>query len=317
MNQAPVHISVVSPVYGAEGIVNELIQQLKSALDPITADYEILLIEDHSPDRSWEEIAAACEQDERVVGVKLSRNFGQHHALAAGLEMARGDFVVVCDCDLQHDPAYITQMYAAAQAGNDIVFTRTKTREHSWFKNLTAKVYYKILATLSDYDMDPNIGSFSILSRKVVDAYNSYNDYRKAYLWALGWVGFESTVIDIEHKQRFAGSSGYSLRRLIQHAVSVTLANSQKPLYLSVFVGILTSLGAIAGIATVIVRYFTIGGLDGWSSLIVVTMFFSGLILTSLGVIGIYLAMLFEQAKGRPRYIVSALLNGPTAKQRP
>lgn len=303
------YISIISPVYGAEGIIHELVKRIEEHIQDITDDYEIILIEDKSPDNSWLEIEQVSEKKSKVKGVKLSRNFGQHNAISAGMEIVSGDYVVLMDCDLQHDPKYLVTLHDKIKEGYDLVYTKTISREHGFLKNLTAVGYYKFLKFISDFDMDPNIGSFSMLSRKVVDAFNQYNDYRKAYLWALNWTGFNYAVVEIEHAKRYAGKSSYNVRKLLIHALNVTTANSDKLLYLSVYMGIGISLTSFLGIFYLIYRYFTIGGLEGWSSLMVVTMFCCGFILTAIGITSVYIAKIYEQTKGRPRYLVSKTIN--------
>lgn len=303
------YLSIISPVYGAQEIIAELVKQIQMTVRPLNIDYEIILVEDAGPDNSWNVIEGLCSADRHIVGIKLSRNFGQHNAIAAGLEISKGDYVVVMDCDLQHNPKDIPRLLDTVKSGYDLVYTRTKARQHGFIKNLTAKIYYWLLSHLSNFDMDPNIGTYSLLSRKVVNAYNQYNDYRKAYLWVLKWIGFNSTIIEVEYCERFAGTSNYSPAKLIKHAMQVTIANSDRLLYISVFLGMVFSLTSVVGIISIIARYYFTGGLEGWSSTIIAIMFFSGLILMSLGIIGIYLAKIFEQTKGRPRYLVSRILN--------
>ena len=308
MSKIP-HISIVSPVYGAQGIVHELVKRIEDGVQIITDNYEIVLIEDNSPDKSWQEIVEVTSNNKKVKGVRLSRNFGQHNAISAGMEIAQGEYVVLLDCDLQHDPKYLIELYQKVKQGYDLVYTRSITRKHSFLKNYSAKFYYRFLKFISDFDMDPNIGSFSMLSRKVVDAFNQYNDYNKAYLWALKWAGFSHTIINIEHNKRFHGKSSYNLKKLFIHAFNVTTANSNKLLYLSVYIGIGTSLLSFLGAIFIVYRYLTKGGFEGWSSLMVIIMFFSGLILTAIGITAVYIAKVFEQTKGRPRYLVAEKIN--------
>ena len=302
-------ISIVSPVYGAEGIVHILVKEIEESVKKITDDYEILLIEDKSPDKSWVEIVEIAASNTKVKGVKLSRNFGQHNAIAAGMEIASGDYVILLDCDLQHNPKYIIDLYKKINEGYDIVYAKFISRKHGFFKNLSAKLYYRFLKFTSDFDMDPNIGSFSILSRKVVDAFNQFNDYKKTYLLALKWIGFNYSTIDVKHRKRTKGKSGYSLKKLLIHSLSISIANSDKLLYISFYIGIITSLLSFLGIFIIILRYFIVGALEGWSSLIIVIMFFSGLILTTLGITSVYLGKVYEQTKGRPRYLISKKIN--------
>lgn len=303
------HISIVSPVYNGEGIVQELVNRIVEHTGKITSDFEILLIEDRSPDNSWKEIRLAASLDSRVKGVRLSRNFGQHNAISAAMEMAQGDYLILMDCDLQHDPVYIPELYRIIKQGFDIVYTRTITREHHPLKNVMSKAYYRFLKVISNFDMDPNIGNYTILSRKAIDGYNKYNDYNKAYLWALRWAGYDYAVLDIEHKNRYSGKSSYSFTKLIRHAVNVATTNSNKLLFITFYLGLVTSLLAFLGILFIVYKYFTIGALEGWSSLMVVIMFFSGLILTAIGICSIYISNIFDQTKNRPRYLISETVN--------
>lgn len=302
-------ISVISPVYGAQGIIDKLANSIQQSVEKITGDYEIILIEDHSPDNSWQEIVTLAKSNKKIRGVKLSRNFGQHNAISAGMEIAVGDYVVVLDCDLQHNPKYIYDLYQKIQEGHDLVYARLLKREHSVLKNSSSKLFYWLLKTVGGIKWDANIGTYSILSRKVVDAYNMYNDYRKAYSFALKWVGFQPAIINIPHEKRTIGKSSYNLRKLITLSLDTSISNSDRILYFSFYTGIITSLLSFLGIFIVIFRYFTMGSLQGWTSLIVVIMFFSGLILTTLGITSIYLARVYEQTKGRPRYLISEKVN--------
>ena len=303
------YISIISPVYRAEHLINEFVSRICAAVTQITDDFEIILIEDGSPDNSWAEIEKACQTNNKVKGVKLSRNFGQHNSISAGMELASGDYICLLDCDLQHNPDYIPQLYQKIQEGYDIVYTKTIQRKHSSLKNLSAVLYYKFFTLIGGKSFDPNIGSYTLLSRKVVNAYNSFNDYRKAFLPALKWAGFEYAVISIKHGTRFQGTSSYTLGKLIKHAINVSVANSDRLLYLSIYMGIFFSFSACIGILFVIYRYYTIGGMEGWSSTIVTIMFFSGLLLIALGIVGVYISKIFEQTKHRPRYLISKKQN--------
>ncbi len=308
MNTQP-FISIISPVFGAEGIISELVKQITASVSTITSNFEIILIEDRSPDNSWHEIVREARTKKYIKAVRLSRNFGQHAAIAAGMELAKGDYVVVLDCDLQHNPSYIPALYQLIQNGNDFVVARIKIREHSFIRNLCARAYYKLIKAISGYSVDPNIGSYSMLTRKVVDAFNQYNDYKKLYLWVLNWIGFKSDVLEISHKKRYLGKSAYNRRKLLSLALNVMLSNSDKPLYLSAYLGLIISGFSFCGILCILYQYFLRGALLGWSSTIITIMFFSGLILTSIGVSAIYIAKIFEQTKQRPRYIISEELN--------
>ncbi|MCP5418084.1 MAG: glycosyltransferase family 2 protein [Chromatiaceae bacterium] len=297
-------LSIVSPVYLAESMVNELVARIKESTSKLTDDFEIILVNDGSPDRSWEMIVAECSSDKRVKGINLSRNFGQHFAITAGLSQAKGVFVILMDCDLQDDPSYIPDLYRKAQEGFDIVYTKRSSRNYSFVKNAFSKLFYKTLSWISDFDLDPNIGNYSILSRKAVDAFLKFNDYRRGYLFVLKWIGFKNTSIPIKHSVRAKGRSSYSPLKLISLALNLAISYSDKPLRISIYAGIIFSICSFFGAALVIYKYFTENVLAGWSSTLVILSLIGGLLMIFLGIIGLYISKVFEQTKQRPLFLI-------------
>jgi dolichol-phosphate mannosyltransferase len=309
--QTAVHLSVVSPVYQAAEIVPELVTRLHDACAQITEKYEIILVDDGSQDSSWEQIEACCQADHRVVGVKLSRNFGQHQAITAGLEVSKGDFVAVMDCDLQDDPAYLPQLYAAAQEGYSIVYTRKTSRKHKAGKNLWARFFFFLFNLLSDYSKaDEKVGAYSLLTRQVVAAFLRIKDTHRHYLLVLKLLGFSSTYLDIEHAERYAGKSSYTFRKMIRHAMDGITSQSVKLLHLAVGIGFFLFIVSILAILFLIYKKIYIGAEIGWTSLMVTIIFSTGLIMMAIGILGLYLGKVFEQVKGRPLYIIEKQLNG-------
>ncbi|PIY09630.1 MAG: glycosyltransferase [Flexibacter sp. CG_4_10_14_3_um_filter_32_15] len=305
-------ISIVSPVYRAEKIVDKLVEQISEEVSKITDNFEIILVEDGSPDNSWEAIERNCQKDKRVKGIKLSRNFGQHYAITAGLEYSQGEWVVVMDCDLQDDPIYISQLFEKAQQGFDIVYTVKKKREHSFFKNFFANLYNHVFNWLIDNKEQKSsnqIGSYSLLSRKVVEAFKNYKDYRRHYLMILRWLGFSNTFIQIEHRERFEGKSSYNFSKLLTHALDGITSQSDKILRLTVTLGFVLSVLSILGGIYIIIRTFISSFQSGWASLVVLILFTSGLIITSIGISAIYIGKIFEQTKERPLFIIDKTIN--------
>lgn len=305
-------ISIISPVYRAEKIVDELVTRIIVNVSNFTDNFEVILVEDGSPDSSWRKIEENCIKDRRVKGIKLSRNFGQHFAITAGIENAKGDYLVVMDCDLQDDPIYIVNLYNKAREGNDIVYTLKKERKHGLIKNITANVFNKVFNYLIDnknWKSQNNIGTFSLISRKVADAFCSYNDHQRHYLMVLRWLGFKCAYIEIEHKERFEGKSSYNFSKLIAHAINGITSQSDKLLRINVTIGIITSLISFLAIIIIILYYFLYGFASGWASLIVTILFSTGVLLTSIGISGIYIGKTFEQAKNRPKYLIDLFLN--------
>lgn len=306
------HISVVSPVYGAEKIVPELVSRIIEEVSKITADFEIVLVEDGSPDKSWDAIMLQCQQYDFVKGVKLSRNFGQHYAITAALNIAKGDYVVVMDCDLQDNPVYIKDMYEVVLKGYDIIYTVKKKRKHSFFKNITASFFFSIFNMLienNNTDASKNVGSYSMLSRKVVDAFNSINETHRHYLMVLRLLGFRSTEIVIEHESRFEGKSSYTFWRLMRHAWNGITSQSDKLLWISINLGFIIFIVSISWTLYLVYTYFTTGLLNGYTSLMATLLIGIGLILMSIGITGIYIGKIFQQVKNRPMYFIDKTLN--------
>ncbi|MFQ5427958.1 MAG: glycosyltransferase family 2 protein [Thermodesulfobacteriota bacterium] len=310
-NRAPL-LSIVSPVYKADTIVDELVLRIKETLHDITDNFEIILVEDGSPDRSWEKIEDNCGADVRIKGIRLSRNFGQHYAITAGLAESRGDYVVVLDCDLQDNPKYIQELLNKSKEGFDIVFTIKQIREHNKLKNLSATCFDKVFNWLIG---DPNlhynsrVGSYSLVTRKVVEAFCSINDYYRPYLVVLQWLGFASAYVSIEHDKRFEGRSSYTFSKLLSHAFNGIVSQTEKLLKLSIYTGFLFFLISIISIIYIVLRSVKSGFQPGWASTTVLIILSTGLILMSLGIVGVYIGKIFEQMKKRPLYIISKKLN--------
>lgn len=310
MNNTP-EISIVSPVYLAEKIVDELVNRICVVCNQENYDYEIILIEDGSPDNSWDVIENNCKKNSRVKGIKLSRNFGQHYAITAGLTSSSGKYVVIMDCDLQDNPKYITSLYNKINEGFEIVYTQKKQRNHSAYKNILATLFNNIFNFLVDNKnmYNKNIGAYSIISRKVVDAFLLFKDTDRHYLMILRWLGFNNTFIEIIHDNRYEGKSSYNFIKLIHHAIRGITSHSDKLLRISTYMGFLITFLSIIAILTVVVLYFTHGFLSGWASLIISILFSTGLILSSIGILGLYIGRIFEQTKNRPLYIVEKQIN--------
>jgi dolichol-phosphate mannosyltransferase len=303
-------LSVVSPVYQAEAILAQLVQQITASCSVITPDFEIILVEDGSTDASWQAIEDACRKDKRVKGIKLSRNFGQHYAITAGLKESSGEYVVVIDCDLQDNPKYIADLYKKAKEGYDIVFTRKQRRQHSFLKNMFARFFFLIFNWLSDSQhATSEVGSYSLLSRKVVNAFCSVRDSHRHYLMVLRWLGFKSAAINVIHEKRFSGKTSYSLGKLLKHALNGITSQSDRLLRLSITIGIVYFFISLIAAVYLVFEYFLHGYKEGWASTIVLLLFSTGIILMSIGIAGIYIGKIFEQVKERPLYLIDRKIN--------
>jgi glycosyltransferase involved in cell wall biosynthesis len=298
--------SIVSPVYKAENLIAELVRRIQNSMVALTDNYEIILVDDRGPDKSWDRIAEQAALDPRVRGVRLSRNFGQHKAITAGLEQSRGEWIVVMDCDLQDQPEEIPVLYRYATAEKyDLVFARRVERQDSWLKRAGSRAFYQMLAYLTDTKQDPAIANFGIYHRKVINAVLSMRESIRYFPTMLRWVGFRAGAVAVAHAERQEGSSSYNLRRLINLALDIILAYSDKPLRLTVKLGLLVSASAFLMVLVTCFR-FLMGEILvlGYTSLIISVWFFSGLILSVLGMVGLYLGKTFEQVKNRPIYLV-------------
>ncbi len=304
------HISVVSPVYKAEQLVDSLVAQIILHVEKITIDFEIILVEDGSNDNSWEKIQQNCLKDSRVKGVKLSRNFGQHYAITAGLEASQGEWIIIMDCDLQDRPDQIPKLYEASQKGFDLVFARRILRQDVFFKRASSKVFYRLFSYLTETNQDSAISNFGVYNRKVVDAILSMEDQLKYFPTMSKWVGFSSTTVDVEHGKRESGASSYSWKALIELAFNNIIAFSDMPLKLTIKFGLLIStVSGMVGIYYLISYFLGNITVSGFASLIISIWFLSGIIIFILGMIGIYLGKVFEKVKGRPVYIIDKTIN--------
>mgnify|MGYP005844923561 CR=1 FL=1 len=309
--QTPIRLSIVSPVYRSESLVAALVNRISASVEPLTEAYEIVLVEDCGPDASWEKIVEECRKHPKVVGIKLSRNFGQQYAIQAGLDAARGEWIVVMDCDLQDRPEEIPKLYHKGLEGFDIVLASRKNRKDNFFKKFASQAFYAVLTYLTDVKQDPTVAHFMLLNRKVVDALQHIADYHRSYPMLVKWVGFRVAKVEIQHAEREDGkSSSYSFKKRLNLAINTILSFSDKPLRLIVNLGLFISLIAVLIAVSQIFLYLK-GGItvQGWTSLFIALSFFSGLIITTLGVIGLYLGKVFESMKGRPTYIISQSIN--------
>ncbi|MDO8927310.1 MAG: glycosyltransferase family 2 protein [Sideroxyarcus sp.] len=299
-------ISIVVPVYKAENCLDELYSRLKLALETISPDFEIVLVEDCGGDGSWQVIERLAKQDSRVKGIQFSRNFGQHYGITAGLDYCDGDWVVVMDCDLQDRPEEIPRLYAKAQEGFDIVLARRGQRQDPLLKRFTSWLFYKLFSYLADMEYDGETGNFRIMSRKVVESFRKMREQLRFFGGLVQWMGFPTTSIEVQHAERHEGQSSYTFAKLWKLAAETIIAYSDKPLRLAVRFGFIMAFFAFCyGVYTLVLAAVYGVPILGWSSLIVSLYFIGGVIIALLGIIGIYLGKTFDESKKRPLYLVS------------
>lgn len=314
MKRRLMKISVVVPVYGCRAALPELHKRLVDTLTKLTEDYEIILVNDNCPQNSWEVIEELCAQDRKVKGIEMSRNFGQMKAILAGLDYATGDWAVVMDCDLQDRPEEIISLYNKATEGYDVVFARRKERKDSPLKVFWAKCFYKIYRFATDGNYDGAVCNFSIINRKVIDAYCKMREQHRGYVMYIKWLGFRQAVIDVEHDKRFEGKSSYSLSKRISMAVELLTSQSSKVLKLFACAGMIMALISFLVIIGIIINYFCspVHVSTGWSSTIASIFFVGGIIVMVMGIVGIYVGNIFMQTKGRPLYVIRQIVNDDT-----
>ena len=298
-------ISIVSPVYRAEKILPILVSEINLVMERIGEDYEIILVDDRSPDNSWEVMKVLSSQNPKIKSIRLSRNFGQHSAIFAGLTKTKGDCVVVMDCDMQDQPKEIAKLYKKALEGYDIVLGQRENRKDKFLKKLSSKLFYKVFNYLSGGQFNNEIGNFGIYKKKVIDSILNINDYIKFFPLFINWVGFKSTSIPIEHSSREEGKSSYSISRLLKLAFNVIISFSDKPLRLFINFGLgISILSFILGIYYLYLAVTHRITQPGFSSLILSIWFLSGIIISCIGIVGVYLGKTFDQAKNRPTFII-------------
>lgn len=312
MDSNPV-ISFVSPVYKAEMILDKLVAEINSVMLEIDTSFEVVLVDDRSPDNSWAVMQRISETHSHVKSIRLSRNFGQHPAIMAGLEQAKGEWVVVMDCDLQDQPNEVIKLYQKAKEGFDVVLANRKNRQDGFLKKLSSKLFSVLYSYLTDTKFDSSVANFGIYNQKVIREVLRMNDTIKSFPLFINWVGFNSTTVTVEHSQRFTGDSTYTFSKLLSLAFNTIISFSNKPLKLFVKFGLLMSLiSVLLGFYT-LYRY-SIGEIKvmGYSSLIVSIWFLSGTIITVVGVVGIYVGKIFNQSKNRPSYIIDTVYDRKT-----
>ena len=312
------HISVVVPVFREEAVLHELCSRLQGALSQVSDDFEVILVEDGSGDRSWDIIRQLSAEDRRIKGIKLSRNFGQHYAITAGLDACDGDWVVVMDGDLQDLPEVIPQLYAKAQEGHDVVFVARQNRPENFIYRLIQRSFYKTFQYLAKTRYDPAHGNFSIISRRVVEDFRDLTENLRFYGGIVNWLGYDQASLPAQHGERFAGETTYTLGKRLRLAVDMILAHSDRPLRFSIGLGlVMSALSFTYGIYILVRALFSDFSVEGWASLIVSIYFTGGIILVVLGVMGVYIGKIFNELKQRPLYVVADRVGFTTYEKRP
>jgi glycosyltransferase involved in cell wall biosynthesis len=301
------HLSVVVPVYECAECIVELCERLCASLALINTEYEIILVNDASPGNDWSIIVELCAINPRIRGINLSRNFGQHYAITAGLEYARGDWIVVMDCDLQYQPEEIDRLYRKALSGYDLVMGLRRFRQDSWFKRSASKFFFLVFNFFSETKSNQSLANFGIYSRQVIHNILALKEQNRSFgLFAL-WVGFRRAEIEINHSTRLVGRSSYSLKKMIKLASDSIVAHSNAALRMTMALGFAVAFASLLFVIWIVFSYFIWSTpIVGWSSLMVSIYLTAGMVIASLGVVGLYVGKIFDEVKRRPLYIIES-----------
>jgi dolichol-phosphate mannosyltransferase len=304
------HVSVVIPVLNEEQIIEVLIERVIKNVELFTSDYEILVIDDGSQDKTWNIILSESLKNKNVKGFRFSRNFGHHYAITAGLHNSIGEWVIVMDGDLQDRPEVFPDLYRKAQDGFDVVFVSRQDRPESFMYLFVQKSYYHLLRLLSGIPFDSTTANFSIISKKVVESFKNFPEHSRFYGSTIKWLGYPQATIKANHGNRFAGKSSYSIKRRLRLAADVIFSFSVRPLKFAIYLGLMVTLFSLLFLIWSFSRWiFSDNVAAGWSSVISFMGILGGTIITILGIIGNYIGRTYEQVKNRPLYIISESVN--------
>lgn len=301
-----IRYSIVIPAYNEEAVIAESYKRLKAVMDTTNEEYELIFVNDGSRDKTCEILSSICDKDKNVKLIDFSRNFGHQTAITAGMDNSSGQAVVVIDADLQDPPEVIIDMIAKWKEGYDVVYgKRGKRKGETFFKLFTAKVFYRFLKSMTTVDIPVDTGDFRLIDRKVCDALSSLSEKNRYVRGLVSWVGFKQTDVTYVREERFAGETKYPLKKMIKFALDGITAFSYKPLKLSTYLGFLLSAGSfIYLLAVICIKLFTDKAVSGWASTLSVSLFFNGIILIMLGIMGEYIGRIYDESKNRPLYII-------------
>ena len=307
-----IHISVVIPVFNEQGNIRLLYDRLIPVLESITLQYQVLFVDDGSTDQTFARIRSLYLENERIGGISFSKNFGHQLALLAGLKESMGEVVITLDGDLQHPPELITALYQKHKSGFDIVNTRRIDEPGiGFFKKTSSRLFYKLINFLSDVPIEPAAADFRLMSRKTVDAFLSIPERDRFTRGLVSWMGFRQAVIEYQAQPRASGQSKYNLKKMIRFGLNGITSFSSRPLTISFYSGVFISLfGFFYGLFALL-QFFRGHTIPGWTSILLTLLLIGGVILINLGIIGEYLARIFNEVKGRPLYFIKDQIASP------
>lgn len=303
--------SIVVPVYNEELVVAETYKRLKGVMDSLNEPYEIVFINDGSRDKTPLMVNKICQEDKNIKFIDFSRNFGHQIAITAGMDYTSGKAIVVIDADLQDPPEVIPLMIEKWKEGYDVVYgKRAERKGETFFKKFTAKMFYRLLSSMTDIDIPVDTGDFRLIDRKVCDALKRVNEKSRYIRGLISWLGYRQTAVEFVREKRFAGETKYPLKKMLKFAFDAITSFSYKPLKLASHIGIYVSLFSFVYFLYVLYeKFFTSKTVPGWTTLVALNLFFNGVILVILGIVGEYIGRIYDESKNRPLYLVREAVN--------
>lgn len=303
-------ISIVIPLYNEEENINILFDRIETVLKPLDKIYEVIFVDDGSRDNSFDVVKIISSEHPYVKGISLSRNFGHQIALLAGMQHAEGNLVITMDADLQHPPEVIPVLIKEYEKGFDIVNTcRIDSKEIGYFKKTSSKMFYRMINRISEVPINESSSDFRLMSRKALDGFLQFGERGRFTRGLVSWMGFRQSVVDYVCPPRFAGQSKYTFRKMMHFAADGVTSFSAKPLRIASYVGIVVFILGLAYAVFAIIQNVSGKTIPGWTSLLVTVLLLGGIQLLTLGVIGEYLARIFNESKSRPLYFIKDTVN--------
>lgn len=308
-NPSAPRVSLVLPIYNEEEVLPHLLPRIRTILDEIDGATEAIFVDDGSRDGSVAVLRKALDDEPRFRLIELSRNFGHQIAITAGMDAAVGDAVVVMDADLQDPPEVVHRLIEKWQEGYEIVYARRIKREgESWFKRVTANVFYRVLDRMTSVDIPRDVGDFRLIGRKALETFQAMPERDRFVRGMFAWMGFRQTAVDFERPARTMGETKYPLRKMVKLAVHAIVSFSEKPLRFALWSGLaISALAALTGLYAVLAWALGAGVIPGWTSTVVIVSFFSGFNLLMTGVVGLYVGGIHAEVKRRPLYVIDQL----------
>jgi len=304
-------LSVVIPAYNEQDNVEPMYERLVAALEGEVEGLEIVFVDDGSKDETWLRVSELAAADPRVVALRFARNFGHQAALTAGVDSARGRAVVIIDADLQDPPEVIPELIARWREGFEVVYAQREVREgETWFKRITASVFYRLLRSITNVDIPVDTGDFRLMGPKALTAFRAFPERNRFIRGLVSWIGFDQTAVRYQRRARHAGDTKYPLRKMARFALDGITSFSFLPLRLSTWTGFVVSVLAFLYIAVVVVLKFLGINWPGYTSLMASILFIGGVQLIMIGILGEYLARIFDEVKRRPLYLVAQRTDG-------